>query len=229
MIKLITALIFGLIVCLAYSPTLFAEDKSFPLDKAPIDPSDLASLQRGAKLYMNYCVGCHSLRFSRYGNMAKDIGIADSQGKILDQAVKENLIFSGATLNDPIVAAMKKQDAANWFGIVPPDLSLIARSRGVDWLYTYLRSFYPDNAKTWGVNNHLFPDVAMPHVLNDLQKQLSKQEYDLAVADIVNFLAYVGEPNQQTRKRLGVWVLVFLGILFIFAALLKREYWKDVK
>lgn len=221
-------LIFSLF-CLILSPGLFATEQSYPLTKAPIDPSDLASLQRGAKLFMNYCVGCHSLKYIRYNNMAIGIGVVDSQGKLIEQAVKDNLIFSGAKITDPILTAMSKQDAANWFGMAPPDLSLVARSRGVDWLYSYLLAFYPDDKKPWGVNNHVFPDVAMPHVLNNLQQSLTPEEYKLAVADIVNFLFYVGEPNQQIRKRIGIWVLLFLSILFIFAVLLKREYWKDVK
>jgi ubiquinol-cytochrome c reductase cytochrome c1 subunit len=222
-------LLFCFFLCTSFSPTIFASEQSYPLTKAPIDPTDLVSLQRGAKLFMNYCAGCHSLKYIRYNNMATGIGIVDSQGKLMEQAVKDNLIFSGAKITDPILSAMTKQEGANWFGIAPPDLSLVSRSRGVDWLYTYLISFYDDNKKQWGVNNHVYPDVAMPHVLNNLQKTLTAQEYDLAVADIVNFLAYVGEPYQQTRKRMGVWVLLFLGIFFIFAALLKREYWKDVK
>lgn len=229
---MIACLIFGFILSLGFSlfPTnLIASEQTYPLDKAPIDPTDLVSLQRGAKLFMNYCSGCHSLKYMRYNNMAKGIGIVDSQGKVMEQAVKDNLIFSGAKLNDPILTAMSKPEGVNWFGVAPPDLSLVARSRGVDWLYSYLRAFYLDDKKPWGVNNHVFPDVAMPHVLYDLQKSLTVEEYNLAIADIVNFLFYVGEPIRETRKHMGIWVLLFLGILFIFAVLLKREYWKDVK
>lgn len=209
--------------------TVYGQESAIKLDKAPIDRSDLASLQRGAKLYMNYCLGCHSLKYVRYNNMAKDIGIVDSQGKVLEKALKDSFVFSGGSINDPILSAMPKKVAAEWFGIAPPDLSLVARSRGVDWIYSYLRSFYLDNKRPWGVNNKVFPDVAMPDVLYNLQKQLSKEEYDTAVADIVNFLSYVGEPHLEKRKALGIWVLVFLGILFVFAILLKREYWKDIK
>lgn len=213
----------------SYVTPAFASEQAYPLDKAPIDPSDLVSLQRGAKLFMNYCVGCHSLKYIRYNDMAKGIGIVDSQGHVMEQAVKDNLIFSGAKITDPILTGMKKQEGANWFGIAPPDLSLVARSRGVDWLYTYLRTFYLDNKKPWGVNNSVYPDVAMPHVLYNMQKTMTKSEYDQAVADIVNFLFYVAEPIRETRKKIGIWVLLFLGILFIFALLLKREYWKDIQ
>lgn len=206
-----------------------AHTEEFPLEKAHIDLTDLPSLQRGAKLFMNYCSGCHSLKYIRYNTMAKDIGIVDAKGQVLDNAVKENLVFSGEKITDPILTSMTKADAANWFGIPPPDLSLIARARGVNWLYTYLRSFYIDKTKPWGVNNRVFPDVAMPDVLINLKKQLSPKEFDTAMNDLVNFLAYVAEPMQLERERLGVWVLLFLGVFLIFAALLKREYWKDVK
>lgn len=215
--------------CFVLSQGLYASEQKYPLEKAPIDSTDLASLQRGAKLFMNYCVGCHSLKYIRYNSMAAGIGIVDSRGKVMDKAVQENLIFSGAKITDPILSGMHKTEGANWFGMAPPDLSLVARSRGVDWLYTYLRSFYKDNKKQWGVNNRVYPDVAMPDVLYNLQQTMTPKEYDQAVADIVNFLSYVGEPIRETRKRIGIWVLLFLGILFIFAVLLKREYWKDVK
>lgn len=219
-------LLFLLMSCLTFN--LHAEESSV-LDKAPIDPTDLASLQRGAQLFLNYCSGCHSLKYIRYDTMAKDIGIVDSNGNVLDKAVKESFVFAGDKITDPILVAMRKQDAANWFGVAPPDLSLVARSRGADWLYSYLRAFYPDDRKPWGVNNRVFPDVAMPHVLYDLEKELSPKEYDASIADLVNFLSYVGEPNQIVRKHIGVWVLVFLGIFCVFAILLKREYWKDIK
>jgi ubiquinol-cytochrome c reductase cytochrome c1 subunit len=211
------------------SCNVLASEQNYPLQKAPIDPTDLVSLQRGAKLFMNYCTGCHSLKYMRYNSLASGIGIVDGQGKIMEQAVKENLMFDSGKITDPILSAMKKEEGANWFGIAPPDLSLVSRSRGVDWLYTYLKSFYIDNKKQWGVNNYVYPDVAMPHVLYNLQQTMTAEEYDRAIADIVNFLSYVGEPIRETRKRIGIWVLLFLGIFLIFAILLKREYWKDVK
>lgn len=222
-------MIFIVFVFFLMSPTTsLAEESSIPLDKVKVDLTDLPSLQRGAKLFMNYCSGCHSLKFVRFNTMAKDIGIVDSSNQVLEKAVKENLIFSGDKVGDVIETAMAKADGANWFGISPPDLSLEARLRGANWIYTYLRNFYADPSKTWGVNNRVFPDVAMPNVLADLQAQLTPQQFDASVTDLVNFLVYVSEPNQEERKRLGVWVLLFLGVFFVFAVLLKREYWKDV-
>lgn len=210
-----------------------AEEGEVVLDKASIDATDLPSLQRGAKLFMNYCSGCHSLKYIRYSTMAKDIGIVDSKGQVLDQAVKANLMFVGDKLVDTIQSAMTKEEGANWFGVAPPDLSLVVRLRGVDWLYSYLRSFYPDKKRPWGVNNRVFPDVAMPDVLYNLRARLllepdGQKKVDLAMLDLVNFLHYTAEPMKLERQSLGKWVLLFLGIFFVFAYLLKREYWKDV-
>jgi ubiquinol-cytochrome c reductase cytochrome c1 subunit len=213
------------------------------LDKAPIDLSDYASLQRGARIFMNECSGCHSLKYERYDSLAKGLEITDEDGKVLEKVVKDNLMFVGDKLASPINTAMRESDAANWFGIAPPDLTLVARYRGVDWLYTYLRSFYVDPNRPWGVNNLVYPDVAMPHVLLNLQGEqvltdnglklvkkgsMSVAEYNSSVADLVNFLSFVGEPVQLIRHKIGAWVLVFLGIFLVFCYLLKREYWKDV-
>jgi ubiquinol-cytochrome c reductase cytochrome c1 subunit len=211
-----------------------AEEKEVALDKAHIDPSDLASLQRGAEIFMNHCSGCHSLKYIRYSTMAKDIGIVDSKGQVLDQAVKANLMFVGDKLVDTIQSSMTKEEGVNWFGVAPPDLSLVARLRGVDWLYTYLRSFYLDKKKPWGVNNYLFPDVAMPDVLFNLRARLllepeGQKKVDRLMLDLVNFLHYAGEPMKLARQGIGKWVLLFLGVFFVFAYLLKREYWKDVR
>ncbi|PCI36951.1 MAG: hypothetical protein COB50_04170 [Thiotrichales bacterium] len=189
------------------------------------DVSDVAALQRGARTYMNYCVACHTLKHVRFDGLAKGIGISK-------KLMAANLIFSGNTEvlgNSTIGNAMQPKDAEAWFGVVPPDLSLVARSRGTSWLYDYLLGFYADPSKTWGVNNKTFPDVAMPHVLATEQDNLSAAEYRSLVADLVTFLAFVGEPHQLERQRIGVWVLLFLGILLVFAYLLKREYWKSVK
>jgi ubiquinol-cytochrome c reductase cytochrome c1 subunit len=228
--------IFGLII-VAFS----CAAADFP--KAPIDITDYASLQRGARLFMNECSGCHSLKYTRYDAMAKGIQITDESGKVLEQIVKDNLMFVGKSLTDPIATAMSPVDAENWFGVVPPDLTLEARYRGADWLYAYLRSFYVDPSRPWGVNNTVMPAVAMPHVLLNLQGEqiltpeglklvtngsMTPQEYDTAVADLVNFLCYISEPVQSQRREIGAWVLVFLGIFVVFGYLLKREYWKDV-
>lgn len=222
---------------------VLAVDSKIALDKPHIDVEDFASLQRGARLFMNECAGCHSLQYMRYDALAKGIEITDENGKVLDQVVKDNLIFTGVGITDPIKSAMRPQDAANWFGLAAPDLTLEARYRGVDWIYTYLRSFYVDQDRPWGVNNLVYPDVAMPHVLVNLQGEqilnetglslakkgsMTPAEFDAAMSDIVNFLAYVAEPHQTLRRRIGIWVLVFLGIFLIFSYLLKREYWKDV-
>lgn len=211
--------------------------------KAPIDVTDYAALQRGAKLFMNECSGCHSLKYTRYDAMAKGIQITDESGKVLDKIVKDNLMFIGKNINAPILTAMSTIDAENWFGIVPPDLTLEARYRSADWLYAYLRSFYVDSARPWGVNNLVMPNVAMPHVLLNLQGEqiltpdglklvtqgsMTPEEYDSAVADLVSFLCYISEPMQSQRREIGAWVLVFIGIFVVFGYLLKREYWKDV-
>jgi ubiquinol-cytochrome c reductase cytochrome c1 subunit len=232
-----------LILLLCFTPLVMAESSKIELQKAPIDISDSASLQRGAKLFMNECSGCHSLKYTRYDSLAKGIQITDEEGKVLEKIVKDNLMFVGDSISSPINSAMASKDAESWFGVAPPDLSLEARYRGVDWLYTYLRSFYVDPKRPWGVNNLVYPDVAMPHVLLNLQGEqvltdnglklvnkgsLTPEQYDLAVADLVNFLSFVSEPVQLERRKIGVWVLVFLGIFLVFSYLLKREYWKDV-
>lgn len=214
-------------------------------NKFTADVTDYASLQRGARLYMNECVGCHSLKYTRYDSMAKGIQITDESGKVLDQVVKDNLMFAGKSLNAPILTAMTASDAANWFGVAPPDLTLEVRYRGAQWLYQYLRSFYIDPSRPWGVNNLAFPDVAMPHVLLNLQGEqiltsegelklvkagsMTAEQYDATIADLVNFLCYISEPVQSQRREIGAWVLVFVGIFVVFSYLLKREYWKDVR
>jgi ubiquinol-cytochrome c reductase cytochrome c1 subunit len=218
------------------------------LDKAPIDPANQASLQRGVKLFANYCLGCHSAAYMRY-NRLRDIGLTDEQ-------IKENLIFTGAKVGDTMQSAMNPQESKKWFGVTPPDLSVIARSRTPDWLYTYLRSFYRDASRPSGWNNTVFPNVGMPHALWQLQGEqelktadvvdgqenktevhtlvlakkgtLSPLEYDAAVADLVNYLAYMAEPVKAQRLQLGWFVLLFLGLFFVVALKLKKEFWKDV-
>lgn len=240
---------------------VFASEGGAHLEKVHNNLCDKASLQRGAALYVNFCAGCHSLQFVRYKDMAKDIGIVDKNGKVLEKLVNDNLNFISDKPNDPMIVATPKTLSAKWFGVPPPDLSLVTRSRGKDWLYSYLKGFYEDSKRPWGVNNLIFPDVGMPHILLGLQgtqvpvyktitvqdengKYLEKQvishlelktpgtltpeAYDKAMIDLVNFLDYVGEPHKLERKRLGVWVLLFLVVFTLFAYLLKREYWKDV-
>ncbi|MBE2294481.1 MAG: cytochrome c1 [Phycisphaerales bacterium] len=244
--KIILALAFLALPTLS----LASGGEGYPLLTAPIDPHNHASLQRGAKLFVNYCMGCHSLEYQRYNRMAHDIGLTDEQ-------VKENLIFTGAKVGDTMKNAMIKSEAKHWFGVTPPDLSLIARSRGNDYLYTYLLTFYQDPSRPFGVNNAAFPNAGMPHVMWDLQGMqkpiyethkgtngeetktlvgfelsqpgsMSPPQFKEAMADLVNFLAYVGEPIKLERQRIGIWVLLFLGLAFVVFYLLKKEYWKDV-
>ncbi|MBL0437599.1 cytochrome c1 [Aeromonas caviae] len=235
---------------LALLPGLvLASGGGFPLDKAEYDLSDKASLQRGAATFMNYCAGCHSTQYQRYNRVAADIGIPDD-------LMKENLVFTGAKIGDLMKSSMSEKDAARWFGAPPPDLTLVARVRGADWIYTYLRSFYVDETRPFGVNNAVFPSVGMPHVLEPLQGtpraefkthtldgvemqqvvsiksdgngEMNNEEYDQTVLDLVNFLVYSAEPVQQERERMGFWVLGFIAIFFIFTVLLKKEFWRDV-
>jgi ubiquinol-cytochrome c reductase cytochrome c1 subunit len=181
-----------------------------------------ASLQRGARNFMNYCSGCHSAQYVRYNRVGTDLGIPDP-------ALKKNLMFTSDKLPDPIVSALRAEDGRKWFGNAPPDLSLIARARGTDYLYTYLESFYPDGSRPTGVNNKILPGTAMPHVLADLQATLPVEKYDEFVRDTVNFLQYIGEPIEVRRRDLGVWVTLFLLVFTGLAYLLYRDYWKDVR
>ncbi len=230
------------------------------LQSANNDLHDKDSLQRGAKYFINYCMGCHSLKFSRYNRVAADLGLSDEE-------VKENFIFTHDKKGDKTKVgelmenSLDPDAAAKWFGTLPPDLSLVGRSRGPDWIFTYLNSFYKDDSRPFGVNNTVFPSVGMPHVLAKLQGMqvleeahhgnkegeeggeahhaapklvlkasgtMSSEAYRNMTRDITNFLAYVGEPAATHRKAYGIWVLLFLGIFFVFAYLLKKEYWKDV-
>jgi len=240
-------LIIGLFALL---PSLtMAAGPSVPLMDANIDLKDNASLQRGAKLFMNYCLGCHQMQYQRYERTFRDIGIPTEIGQ-------EQLIFDGSKVGSHIKNAIGKDDAAKWFGAAPPDLTLVARVRGTDWIYTYLKSFYKDESRPFGVNNVVFPSVGMPHVLQELQGlptpiteeveehghtvtkvvgtetdgsgEMSDDEYDRAARDLTNFLAYVGEPSRLESEALGLKVIGFLVILFILAFMLKKEYWRDV-
>lgn len=196
---------------------------------ATIELHNEARLQRGAKLFMNYCSGCHSLGFMRYQRLAKDLGLTKADGQI-DKELVSNLMFSPAKLVDPIRIAMPSTDARQWFGLVPPDLSLIARQKGADWIYHYLKGFYPDAQRPFGANNTLMPDTAMPNVLYPLaiQERLSPEIFDKDIADLVSFLVYVAEPAQLIRERLGWKVLLFLALFCIISYLLKQSYWKKL-
>ena len=225
-----------------------AAEEGYRLDRAPIDPTDLVSLQAGARTFANYCLSCHSAEYMRY-NRLTDIGLTTDQ-------IRDNLMFASDKVGATMTVALSAQEGKKWFGVAPPDLTVVARARGADWLYTYLRTFYRDPKTVTGWNNAVFPNVAMPNVLWTLQGQRaldivkgdegghetvdykwrqlspgreSQVEYDTTVRDLVNYLVYMGEPAAVERKRIGIVVLFALGILFIFAYLLKKEYWKDVK
>ena len=213
-------LIVGLSVLL-FSVNIFAASKVH-LDHADTDIFDEASLQNGAKLFMNYCSGCHEISLMRYNRIAKDLNLTEEH-------VAKNLMFAGNKVGQAITTAMPEDGAAKWFGCVPPDLSLVSRSKGTDWIYTYLRSFYDDEERIFGVNNTVLVNASMPDVLWPLRESQSESEFDNSVRDITNFLDYVGEPAKLIRLQLGKWVLLFLSILFILVYLLKKEYWKDVK
>ena len=192
------------------------------LDHANTDIRDQKSLQNGAKLFMNYCSGCHSISFMRYNRIGKDLNISDAD-------VEKNLMFNSKKIGDQIISSMPDEGAIKWFGVTPPDLSLVARSKGTDWIYTYLRSFYKEESRPFGVNNKILVNASMPDVLWELKQSKSAEDFDQDVRDITNFLDYVGEPAKLVRVDLGYKVLGFLFILFILSYLLKKEYWKDVK
>jgi ubiquinol-cytochrome c reductase cytochrome c1 subunit len=211
-----------LLAALLIAPALaLAAESGHPLERAPIDPRDLVSLQSGARTYVNYCLGCHGLQYMRYNRLA-DLGLTEAQ-------IRDNLMFSADKVGDTMKVAMTPKDGKAWFGVPPPDLSVISRSRGVDWLYTYLRTFYRDDRTPSGWNNRVFANAAMPHVLWKVQAEQSPVQYDRTVRDLVNFLAYVGEPAGQARRSIGIVVLFVLGVLFVFAYAMKQAFWKDVR
>ncbi|MBJ6982608.1 MULTISPECIES: cytochrome c1 [unclassified Luteimonas] len=219
-----------------------------PVQQAGTDLGDQGSLQRGAKLYMNYCSACHSLKYMRYSRMAEDLGLTEEE-------VMENLNFTGAKFGEQILTAMPAAQAGGWFGTAPPDLSVISRVRGSDWIYSYLKSFYIDESRPLGWNNTVFPNASMPNVLWELQgiqrpihgdRDAATGEPTIAslevstpgsqdgvafnqtVRDITAFLEYAGEPAALKRQSIGVWVMLFLALLTFLAWLLKKEYWRDV-
>ncbi|MCQ4346050.1 cytochrome c1 [Pseudomonas stutzeri] len=249
---------------LALLPTFsFAAATGYPLDKVDVDLTDKAALQDGARTFANYCMGCHGAQFQRYERVAKDLGIPE-------EIMMENLVFTGAKIGDHMKTSMRPEEAKVWFGAAPPDLTLVARVRGNDWLYTYLRTFYEDPTRPYGVNNMVFPNVGMPNVLSSLQGrqvigckqvqvvengkkvfdpltgtpvteegcdqltivpksgELSEAEFDEKIKNLVSFLAYSANPVKLESQRIGTYVLLFLAFFFVFAYLLKREYWKDV-
>lgn len=238
-----------ILFALMLAPVLAFASTEMKLDKLPsTDKTEMAiSLQRGVQTFVNYCLNCHSASYMRY-NRLQDLGLTEQQ-------IKQNLMFPTDKVGDTMSVAMNKKDGKSWFGAAPPDLSVIARVRGGDWLYTYLRTFYRDPETATGWNNIAFPNVGMPHVLYQLQGEqalkveereapggkheekklvlvkpgsMNKTEYDTLARDLVNYLVYMGEPARSQRVQLGIIVLAFLSVVFVLAYLLKKEYWKDV-
>ena len=240
-----------LLAAVLLAPVLaFAAGAKAPLDHAPVNLHDRPSLQRGAQVFVNHCLNCHGASMIRY-NRLTDLGLTEAQ-------IRDHLLLGAEKVGEPMATTLAPSDGKKWFGVAPPDLSLIARSRGAEWLYTYLRGFYRDPSAKSGWNNTVFPNVGMPHVLWEYQGDQSLQvterkdpasgavrttrklvlerpgsltplQYDQYVGDLVNFLVYVGEPNRAQRTQIGVVVLFFLAVLFVLTVLLKREYWKDVR
>ena len=241
----------GLLLLVAPIIVFAAGSSGYPLESIQPDYNDKASLQRGLGTYSNYCMGCHSLNYQRYERTAADLGIG------VDMMV-EAIVPPDKKIGDLGTIAMPEGAAAEWFGAPPPDLTLVARKRSPDWVYTYLKTFYKDPSRPLGVNNKVFPKVGMPHVLEPMQGVqkivcrdstagqtltenqcgileveqgtgiLSAAEYDELIYDLVNFLEYVGEPSKAKSHEMGLYVLLYLMLFFVFAYLLKREYWKDV-
>lgn len=231
-------------------PTLaIASGAAIHLDSAPVNLNDHGSLQRGARVFVNYCLNCHSAGYMRYNRM-QDIGLSEVQ-------IKENLLFAAEKPGETMSVAMRAKDAKAWFGAPPPDLSVITRSRGPDWVYTYLRSFYRDDSRPTGWNNTVFDKVGMPHVMQELQGhrapvyrtekaedgkehqvierfelvkpgKLTQAEYDALVGDLTNYLSWMGEPAKGDRLKIGLAVLLFLSVFYVIAFYLKKEFWKDV-
>jgi ubiquinol-cytochrome c reductase cytochrome c1 subunit len=230
-------LIMTLVAAFVLAPTFAFANAGGHLEHAGNDLTDKASLQRGFKAYIDNCLGCHELQYQRYNRTFADLGISDEDGLA-------NWMYTGEKVGDHITNTMPKKEAAKWFGSTPPDLTLEARLRSPDWIYTYLRAFYTDPARPFGVNNKVFKDVGMPHVLQNLQGirsidehgnlgpatggSMTEEEYDNYIRDMVNFFEYVGEPSKLEREGIGYWVLGYLIILFIFTYFLKKEFWKDV-
>ena len=244
-VRALATLLLVLAVAFVASPAAFAEEGGYP--DANINVHDQASLQRGARLFTNYCVGCHSLKYMRYSQLASGLGLTEKQ-------VMDNLDFTGAKFGEPIVSAMPDADAEKWFGKAPPDLSLEVSAKGADWVSAYLKSFYLDPDTNSGWNNTVFPNVAMPFPLWQLQGEqvavlnppengqpgtvkelklahpgsMTPAQYDQAVRDLTAFLAYVSSPDELVRSHIGAWVVLYLVLFTLFALVLKKEYWKDV-
>ncbi len=242
-------IVIGLAAVVGLSLPAFASEGGPAWDKAPDRIHDMAALQNGAKIFVNYCLSCHSAAFMRYTRL-QDIGLTQEQ-------IKSNLLLTDSKIGDTMVSAIDPKQAKVWFGVNPPDLTVIARSRagqngtGADYLYTYMRGFFRDATSPTGWNNKVFTNVGMPHVLWELQgnreaihdpktheltgfKQITpgtmtEAQYDTAIGDLVGYLQWMGEPAQTTRQRLGMWVLAFLAVFTVITWRLNKAYWKDIK
>lgn len=228
----------NLLVLLTLLPIFAVANETNITVTAPIDASDHASLQRGAKIFVNNCLNCHSASYMRY-NRLKDIGLTEKQ-------IKDNLLFAGEKVGDTMKVAMNPIESKKWFGVAPPDLSVEVRARGADWVYAYMKGFYRDETTSTGWNNTVYEKSAMPHILYEMQGEqilnhethklelvkpgkLSPSEYNTYVGDLTNFMAYMSEPGKQQRQNLGWYVLLFLGVMLVLAKKLKNAYWKDIK
>jgi len=246
--QMLSVLALGAVIVAAEAP---AAGGGVALEPAEIDPGNVASLQRGARNFMNYCSGCHSAQYVRYNTIGKHLGLSEEQ-------LIDNLMFNADKTFETIQTSMPSDDAKRWYGVAPPDLSLIARSKGVDYVYNFLKGFYVEGDSPTGVNNLVLAGTSMPHVLWELQGYqtanfsshdnedgsvtttfegfemlsagtMDAEDYDDFVRDTVNFLAYISEPIRSDRRKLGVWVLMFLIFFYILASMLKKQIWKDVK
>jgi len=226
-----------LILLLIQSSFIFASE-DIHLEKVPINLSDQPSLQKGARTFINYCLNCHSAKYMRY-NKLLDIGLSKKD-------IKENLLFTGKKIGDPMEISMPVAESKKWFGATPPDLSVVARSRGSDWIYSYMKGFYRDSSREIGWNNIVYVNSAMPHILWELQGEkeldqktgklslikagkLNEKEYDSVITDLTNFITYMSEPGQLKRKKMGFYVVGFLLLLLVLTVKLKKEFWKDIK
>ena len=220
---------------------VFGFAAGYPMAEVKTDLRDNAAMQDGLKTFANYCMGCHGAKFQRYERVANDLGISEQQ-------MMDNIVFTNAKIGDHMKSAMTDEQAKQWFGAAPPDLTMIARVRGTEWLYNYMLTFYEDRSRPFGANNKVFKDVGMPNVLVHLQGNqvcanddctelkiepgtgsMSEVEFKETIKNLVTFLEYSSNPVKLKSQRIGTYVLIFLVIFFVFAYLLKREYWKDVK
>tara|TARA_B100000902_G_scaffold82808_2_gene87390 strand:- start:3558 stop:4256 length:699 start_codon:yes stop_codon:yes gene_type:complete len=227
-----------ILILISFYSSFVVADNKIIFEKAPIDLTNKSSLQKGAKIFINYCLNCHSAKYMRY-NKLLDIGLSKKN-------IEDNLLFTGKKIGDPMEISMPVKESKKWFGASPPDLSLVARSRGSDWIYNYMKGFYRDSSRKIGWNNLVYVNTAMPHILWELQGEqelnektgkfslikpgkLNQKEYDAVITDLTNYITYMSEPGQLKRKKMGIYVVGFLFLLLFLVVKLKQEFWKDIK